>query len=247
MLHSGEPFFIMAKDPAFLFYPNDWVGGTMGMTFEEKGAYMELLMMQFNRGHMTSHMVGQVVGQIWDKINHKFIQDDEGKWYNERLDIEIMKRKNFTKSRRNNLLGINQYKKNKEKNITHMNGHMTSHMENVNENENVIVNNINKVNIENEDLWNTQKNLFLNDFRWNEKFCRDKNVLKIVFDKKILDFVNEIELRNEWKDKKELQRHFVNWFKKNNNNGKSVSEQRMDAAYEYANRYAPKGTAGKAD
>ena len=35
----------MAKDPAFLFYPGDWIGGTMGMTFEEKGAYMEILMM----------------------------------------------------------------------------------------------------------------------------------------------------------------------------------------------------------
>jgi hypothetical protein len=55
------------KDPAFLFYPNDWIGGTMGMTFEEKGAYMELLMMQFNRGHMTSHMIAQTVGQLWVK------------------------------------------------------------------------------------------------------------------------------------------------------------------------------------
>ena len=27
----------MAKDPAFLFYPGDWLGGTMGMTLEEKG------------------------------------------------------------------------------------------------------------------------------------------------------------------------------------------------------------------
>jgi len=26
----------MSKDPAFLFYPNDYIGGTMGMTFEEK-------------------------------------------------------------------------------------------------------------------------------------------------------------------------------------------------------------------
>ena len=46
----------MAKDPAFLFYPNDWLGGTIGMSFEEKGAYMELLIAQFNLGHMTSHM-----------------------------------------------------------------------------------------------------------------------------------------------------------------------------------------------
>ncbi len=60
----------MSKDPAFLFYPGDYIAGTMGMTFEEKGAYMELLMMQFSRGHMTSHMIDQVVGQLWDKINH---------------------------------------------------------------------------------------------------------------------------------------------------------------------------------
>ena len=44
----------MGKDPAFLFYPGDYLSGTMGMTFEEKGAYVELLMMQFNRGHVTS-------------------------------------------------------------------------------------------------------------------------------------------------------------------------------------------------
>jgi hypothetical protein len=50
----------MSKDPAFLFYPNDYIGGTMGMTFEEKGAYMELLMLQFNRGHMTTHMIGHM-------------------------------------------------------------------------------------------------------------------------------------------------------------------------------------------
>ena len=33
----------MSKDPAFLFYPNDYLGGTMGMTFEMKGAYIDLL------------------------------------------------------------------------------------------------------------------------------------------------------------------------------------------------------------
>jgi uncharacterized protein YdaU (DUF1376 family) len=119
----------MAKDPAFLFYPNDWLGGTLGMTFEEKGAYMELLMLQFNRGHMEGHMVGQVVGQIWDKISHKFIQDENGLWYNERLELEKNRRKAFTNSRRNNLKGINQHTKNKG----HINGHMTSHMENEDE------------------------------------------------------------------------------------------------------------------
>ena len=123
----------MAKDPAFLFYPNDYIGGTMGMTFEEKGAYIELLMMQFNRGHMTTHMIGQTVGQLWDTIQVKFIQDDKGSWYNKRLEEEQIKRQNFTESRRNNVKGENQCTKKPIK----KRGHMTTHMEDVNEDENI--------------------------------------------------------------------------------------------------------------
>lgn len=119
----------MAKDPAFLFYPNDWLGGTMGMTFEEKGAYMELLMLQFNRGHMTKDMIGRTVGQLWVNIKDKFIEDENGCFYNTRLEEEKNKRKSFTESRRNNRKGVNQHTKNKE----HKSGHMTSHMVNVNE------------------------------------------------------------------------------------------------------------------
>lgn len=126
----------MSKDPAFLFYPNDYIGGTMGMTFEEKGAYIDLLMLQFNRGHMTSRMVGQVLGQLEAEtrglILTKFLVDEEGCYYNERLEIEIEKRKNYIISRNNNLLGKNQHK-NKG---GHTGGHMTSHTENENENEN---------------------------------------------------------------------------------------------------------------
>ncbi len=121
------------KDPAFLFYPNDYIGGTMGMTFEEKGAYIELLMMQFNRGHMTNHMIGQTVGQLWVKLEDKFTKDKKGLWFNERLEIEQKKRKAFTDSRVNNLKGVNQYAKKR--------GHMSNHMEDrdINENEIVII------------------------------------------------------------------------------------------------------------
>jgi len=124
----------MAKDPAFLFYPGDYIGGTMGMTFEEKGAYMDLLMMQFNQGHMTSRMIAQVVGQLWDNIKHKFKIDNDGLYYNERLDIEKEKRKSFVESRKNNISGNNQYSKVRKKR-GHTTKHMTSHMEDVNINE----------------------------------------------------------------------------------------------------------------
>ena len=116
----------MTKDPAFLFYPGDWLGGTLGMTLEEKGAYLELLICQFNSGHMTSHMVGRMVGQVFGQIQDKFKKDENGLWYNKRLDIEIEKRNSFINSRKNNLKGFNQYKKN--------GGHMEGHMEDENEN-----------------------------------------------------------------------------------------------------------------
>lgn len=122
----------MAKDPAFLFYPNDWIGGTMGMTFEEKGAYMELLMMQFNRGHMTEDMIGRMIGQLWLNIKDKFEQDEKGLFYNKRLDEEKEKRKRFTESRNNNRKGKNQYSNKSENSLAHM----TSHMENENVDEN---------------------------------------------------------------------------------------------------------------
>ena len=150
----------MSKDPAFLFYPNDYLGGTMGMTFEEKGAYIDLLMLQFNRGHMTEHMIGHTVGQLWKNIKDKFIQDPTGLWYNVRLDEEKSKRMAFTQSRRNNIKGVNQ----------HTLGHMTSHMENVNVNVNV----------------NKDKNINIDfDFFWNDydKKVGDKSRLKSKWNK----------------------------------------------------------------
>ncbi len=124
----------MAKDPAFLFYPNDYLGGTMGMTFEQKGAYMDLLMLQFNRGHMTKHMMGQVVGHLLDELLVKFEIDDEGLYFNRRLEEEQKKRKIFVDSRLNNISGANQY----TKKSGHMDGHTSSRMENTNKDEIII-------------------------------------------------------------------------------------------------------------
>lgn len=139
----------MSKDPAFLFYPGDWLGGTIGMTLEEKGAYMELLMMQFTRGHMTSHMIGQAIGQLWVKIQDKFLQDDKGLWYNARLDLEKDNRKKFTDSRKNNLFGVNQYSKKEG----HLRGHTSSHMEDEDENINELIKWGKQIVEENDHVW----------------------------------------------------------------------------------------------
>ena len=126
----------MAKDPAMLWYPNDWIGGTMGMSYEEKGAYMDLLMLQFNRGHMTKHMIDQTVGQLFGRIKDKFEVDEDGLFFSPRVDEEKSKRQKYVSSRTNNRSGNNQYSKSPKK----IGGHMTSHMENENENEDISIN-----------------------------------------------------------------------------------------------------------
>lgn len=128
----------MAKDPAFLFFPGDWLGGTMSFTRSHKGAYMDLLMCQFNQGHMALHDIKVVLGEIdfsgmWDtKLKAKFRADKDGLFYNEKLENEILKRKKYTESRRKNL-------KKDDSDMSphtelHTPPHMMEHMENGDEN-----------------------------------------------------------------------------------------------------------------
>lgn len=81
-------------------------------------------MCQFNRGHMSSDMCGHMVGHLWEKIQHKFQIDEQGLYYNLRLEIEINKRKAYSDSRKNNMSGRNQH----SNDDGHMGGHMSSHM-----------------------------------------------------------------------------------------------------------------------
>lgn len=92
----------MAKDPAFLFYPGDWLGGTMGMTFEEKGAYLELLVMQWHSHRITEAHAKRVVGnELWQKISHKFSKDDKG-FFNKKLQDVIIERKKHSEKQKIN-------------------------------------------------------------------------------------------------------------------------------------------------
>lgn len=124
----------MAKDPAFLFYPGDWLGGTTTFTRAHKGAYMDLLMAQYNDGHLNEEDIRQVLGADYElmwpqKLRRKFKTDPFGLYYNEKLENEMIKRKLYTKSRQDNLLG----KKND------MASHKEALMENENENINTDV------------------------------------------------------------------------------------------------------------
>ena len=102
----------------------------MTFTRAHKGAYMDLLMGQFNEGHLSLadviHLLGPDFDLMWEsKLKAKFIQDEAGRFYNVKLEEEISKRRNFTQSRKKNLSHKGR----------HMKTHMEGHMENENENE----------------------------------------------------------------------------------------------------------------
>jgi uncharacterized protein YdaU (DUF1376 family) len=115
----------MAKDPAFLFYYQDFLVGIDHMTDEQVGQYIKLLCHQANRGTIREqHMQSICKDEINLKVvSEKFIVDSNGEYYNKRLREETDKRKKYTDSRR--------------KNATSHEVAYAKHMEDENENEDV--------------------------------------------------------------------------------------------------------------
>lgn len=92
----------MAKDPAMLFYTADFLIGVAFMSMEERGQYITLLCFQQQRGHLTIDEMTKAVGEVSPEVLGKFVQDEEGKYYNERAEVEITKRNNYSLSRTRN-------------------------------------------------------------------------------------------------------------------------------------------------
>lgn len=92
----------MAKDPAVLFYTADFLVGTMTMDDAQVGKYIRLLCLQHQKGHLTESDMKRVCPEYDEEIYSKFETDEEGRYYNKRMDEEIKKRaKSADASRRN--------------------------------------------------------------------------------------------------------------------------------------------------
>lgn len=92
----------MSKDPAFLFYHHDFLVGTDFMTAEEVGCYIRILCHMADKGRLSKQrMINVCRGYvITTSLEEKFKIDENGNYYNERLEFEVSKRKNFCESRR---------------------------------------------------------------------------------------------------------------------------------------------------
>ena len=171
----------------------------MCFTLEEKGAYLELLILQFNQGKFTEaqakHMLSTCSSGVWANIKHKFIKDGDY-YYQSRLQEEIEKRRAFSLSRKNNALGSKDKKA------------YAKHMENENETETETIN-------KNKEDFEKTRNLYPNtkrgldtEFDYFRKTHKDwKEVLPTL----------ETALKNQIEQRKKMTgfvpewKHFKSW------------------------------------
>lgn len=128
----------MAKDPAFLFYSSDFMTGITLLNFEQRGKYITLLCLQHQSGHLSEQDMLMICGTYDKRIFDKFIKDADGHYFNDRLEIEINKRKAYSESRKNNRLGsAEKHLKPKPRKAKKTSKSYVEHMENENEIEDV--------------------------------------------------------------------------------------------------------------
>jgi uncharacterized protein YdaU (DUF1376 family) len=87
----GEPA------PAFQFYAADFLMGTLQMTLEARGAYVTLLIHQWDAGFVPGddlRALGAILGVpprhaslLWTTLGHKFTRGTDGRWRNARLEL----------------------------------------------------------------------------------------------------------------------------------------------------------------
>jgi len=123
-------YLLSMKDPAFLFYSSDFLTGTMLLNMEQKGKYITLLCLQHNKGKLTEKDMLSICGSYDADVFAKFTKDEDGCFFNERLSLEVQKRKAYSESRRNNRI---------KKDVSNISKTYVPHMENENENRNEII------------------------------------------------------------------------------------------------------------
>lgn len=121
----------MAKDPAVLFYTSDFLTGTLTMDNEQVGKYIRLLCLQHQKGRLSEKDMMNICRTYDEDIFSKFIKDQSGKYFNERMEIEAIKRRNYSESRKKNKM-----KKLNNEDMFNISSTYDEHMENEDVNEN---------------------------------------------------------------------------------------------------------------
>lgn len=175
----------------------------MGMTIEQKGAYMELLIFQFNNGPFTEAQAKQVLcicsASVWDTIQHKF-KHESGRFFNTRLNDEILKRKAFSDSRRKNASHSKKQTKDEKQDVRAY----AQHMEDENENRDSLVINT-----------NTEDKLLKSEI-WLENACLSLRLKNIEIGRGwVKKYILEMKAKETFAGRpiSDLKHHFISWAK----------------------------------
>ena len=128
----------MSKSPSFNFYSADFLVGVSDLTMAERGQYITLLCLQHQKGRLSLKSIEIAIGSVSGDVLAKFEIDENGCYYNKRLEAEKTKKDAYVENRLKNL--SNSKCANSHMG-SHMNNHMESHMEIEIENENINTNN----------------------------------------------------------------------------------------------------------
>lgn len=90
------------KKRAFTFFPVNWLSGTILLSHAEKGAYIDLLCIQHQQGHLSEDQIERAAGDLWPAIKDKFTQDENGLWYNKKLDEVVEDMEKYSDKMREN-------------------------------------------------------------------------------------------------------------------------------------------------
>ena len=93
----------MGTDPAILFYTSDFLTGTLTMSDKNVGKYIRLLCLQHQKGRLTEQDMLFICSTYVEDVYNKFEKDENGLYYNKRMETEIIKRKKYSESRRKNI------------------------------------------------------------------------------------------------------------------------------------------------
>jgi hypothetical protein len=205
----------MAKDPAFLFYSNDFLSGTFTMTDEQVGKYIRLLCLQHQKSILSEKDMLNICKTYDEDIFCKFIKTEEG-FYNDKLKEVSEKRKLYSESRKNN--------RKSKKDMLNICKTYDKHMENEIENNIFSLNNntntdISKdstkdLRVSNSENWFETKKQLVIDEQLHMKVCGTYGINKENLEVRLIDFIDMLELKEDFKSYKETKNHFINWISK---------------------------------
>jgi len=81
------------KDPAFLFYSNDFLQGVSDMEMHEIGQYICMMATQHQRGSVSQRWLKKNIPDVSEYVLSKFDKDESGNYVNPKLLSVIEKRK----------------------------------------------------------------------------------------------------------------------------------------------------------